>query len=52
MSQIVEKCSISQCRRNLQIFFRSGWLPHFNHLFVYRYVCGKIFMKIRSVVST
>jgi len=57
MSQIVEKCPISQYRKSLQNIAGSGcavgWLPKFNQFFlVHRYICDKLFMKIRSVVFT
>ena len=53
--QIIEKCPISLCWRILQKIPISvserGWLPRSNQFFlVHRYVCGKIFTKIPSVV--
>jgi len=56
-SQIVEKCPIPQCCRILQKIPGSGsgsrWLPKFNQFFpVHRYICGKIFVNVRSVVFT
>jgi len=50
-----EKCPISQYWRILKRIpgsrFRNGSLPKFNRFFlVHRYICGKIFMKMCSVV--
>ena len=57
ISLIAEKCPITQCQRILQKIPGSGsggrWLPKLNQFFlVYRYICGKIFAKIRSAVFT
>jgi len=54
-SDLWQKSPISQCWRILWKIPGSGsaggWLPKFNQFFlVYRYICGKIFVKIRSVV--
>ena len=55
MSQIVEKCTNLTMLKNPSkkswIRSGSGRLPNFDQFFyIHRYICGKIFMNIRSVV--
>jgi len=55
VSQIVEKCSMSQCCKILQKFLDPDVtdFQNFIHLFIeQRYIFGKIFVKMRSVFLT
>ena len=49
MRHVVDKCNFF--KKNSGFGSGCGWLPEVNQFFfVHRYICGKIFMKIRVVV--